>query len=128
MHEARAEQAVDIEVGAMRSIYDLGSGLNMYRLAAFREFYYKPFPDDLTFNYAMLLGSIHRRQQVRFFPISWREDDQVSNVRLFRQAFKVLGILGGYVLRRGRFLGTDMRARPFDNYSGQIQYRHGSAS
>lgn len=112
----------------MRRIYDLGSGLNMYRLAAFREFYYKPFPDDLTFNYAMLLASFNRRQQVRFFPISWREDDQVSNVRLFRQAFKVLGILNGYFLGRGRFLGTDMRARAFDTYAGQIQYRHGTAS
>jgi len=113
---------------AMRRIYDLGSGLNMYRLAAFRDFYYKPFPDDLTFNYAMLLASYDRRQQVRFFPISWREDDQVSNVRLFRQAFKVLGILGGYFLRRGRFLATDMRAKPFEAYTGQIQHRHGPSA
>ncbi|RBL65436.1 glycosyltransferase family 2 protein, partial [Pseudomonas sp. MWU13-2625] len=62
----------------MRAIYDLGSGLNLYRVAAYRDFYYKSFPDDLTFNYVMLLASYHRKQVVRFFPISWREEDQIS--------------------------------------------------
>ncbi len=112
---------------ALRAIHDLGSGLNLYRLAAYRDFYYKPFPDDLTFNYVMLLASYHRRQTVRFFPISWREEDQISNVKLFRQAFKVLGLLAGYGLRRGAFLATDLRARAFEAYSGQIQHRQDRA-
>lgn len=107
---------------ALRRIYDLGSGLNLYRLAAFRDFYYKPFPDDLTFNYIMLLASYQSGQSVRFFPISWREEDQVSNVKLFRQAFKVLGLLAGFFFRRGAFLTTEMRAKPFDAYSGKIVY------
>lgn len=107
-----------------RRIYDLGSGLNMYKLSAYREFYYKGFPDDLTFNYVMLLASYHRQQHVMFFPISWREEDQVSNVRLLRQAFKVLSLLGRYAVRRADFLRQDMRARQFASYSGEIQYRH----
>lgn len=108
---------------ARRRIYDLGSGLNLYRLAALRPFYYRAFPDDLTFNYVMLLGSYHARQAVRFFPISWREEDQVSNVRLFRQAFKVLGLLGGYFLGRGRFLQRELRTRPIAAYTGQIVHQ-----
>lgn len=108
---------------ALRAIYDLGSGLNLYRLAAYRDFYYKPFPDDLTFNYVMLLASYHRGQTVRFFPISWREEDQRSNVKLFRQAFKVLGLLAAYCFKRGAFLGRDMRSKPFDSYGGQILHR-----
>jgi glycosyltransferase involved in cell wall biosynthesis len=112
---------------AGRRIYDLGSGLNLYRLAAFRDFYYKGYPDDLTFNYVMLLGSYHARQRVRFFPISWREEDQVSNVRLFRQAFKVLGLLAGFLLRRGAFLRTDLRTRAHDGYTGQIVARQPAA-
>ncbi|MCQ2031181.1 glycosyltransferase family 2 protein, partial [Stutzerimonas zhaodongensis] len=71
---------------ALRAIYDLGSGLNIYRLVGYRDFYYKSFPDDLTFNYVMLMASYHRKQIVRFFPITWREEDQISNVKLFRQA------------------------------------------
>ncbi|WEF32951.1 glycosyltransferase family 2 protein [Pseudoduganella chitinolytica] len=108
---------------AGRRIHDLGSGLNMYRLTTFRDFYYKGFPDDLTFNYVMLLGSYHARQRVRYFPISWREEDQVSNVRLFRQAFKVLSLLGRFMLRRGTFLREDMRGKAFERYSGQVVYR-----
>lgn len=110
-------------LAALRNIHDLGSGLNLYRLAAFRDFYYKPFPDDLTFNYVMLLASYHRGQAVRFFPISWREEDQISNVKLFRQAFKVLGLLAGYFFKRGSFLASEMRGKTFDHYSGQIQHR-----
>lgn len=108
---------------AGRRIYDLGSGLNLYRLDALRDFYYKGYPDDLTFNYVMLLGSYHARQRVSFFPISWREEDQVSNVRLFRQAFKVLGLLGGFLFRRGAFLRTDLRTRAHAAYTGQIVAR-----
>lgn len=110
---------------AMRSIRDLGSGLNVYRLSALRDFYYKHFPDDLTFNYVMLLASYHRKQTVSFFPISWREEDQVSNVKLFRQAFKVLGLLVSYFFRRGAFLADEMRDKPFEAYTGQIRYRQG---
>lgn len=109
---------------ARRVIYDLGSGLNLYRVETFREFYFKTFPDDLTFNYVMLLASYYHKQKVRFFPISWREEDQRSNVKLFRQAFKVLGLLAGYALKRGQFINRDLRARAFDAYTGQIIYRH----
>ena len=108
---------------ALRNIHDLGSGLNMYRLSAYREFYYKTFPDDLTFNYVMLLASYNRQQKVSFFPISWREEDQVSNVRLFRQAFKVLGLLAGYALGRGSFLRRDLRLRAHEAYTGTIQFQ-----
>ena len=113
---------------AGRAIYDLGSGLNVYRLAAYRDFYYKTFPDDLTFNYVMLLASYYRKQKVRFFPISWREEDQRSNVKLFRQAFKVLGLLAGYDVRRGHFLASELRARAFVSYVGQIRHRHDPAT
>ncbi len=112
-------------IAAMRNIHDLGSGLNLYRLTSFRDFYFEKFPDDLTFNYVMLLASYHRGQTVKFFPISWREEDQISNVKLFSQAFKVLRLLLGYCIGRARFLATEMRGKPFDNYSGQIQYRQG---
>lgn len=103
-------------------IYDLGSGLNLYRVDALREAYYHRFPDDLTFNYVMLLASYSRRQNVRFFPISWREEDQVSNVRLFRQAAKVLGLLGGYMFGRSKFLNSELRSTAFARYSGTIQH------
>ncbi len=105
-------------------IYDLGSGLNLYRLETFRKFYFKTFPDDLTFNYVMLLASCYYEQKICFFPISWREEDQRSNVKLFRQAFKVLGLLAGYALKRSQFLNSELRVRALGAYTGQIVYRH----
>lgn len=110
-------------LGARRPVHDLGSGLNLYRLAALREFYYRSFPDDLTFNYVMLLGSFYRRQDVRFFPISWREEDQVSNVRLVRQATRVLGLLARYVAGPAGFLRSEMRQQARDAYPGEIVYQ-----
>jgi hypothetical protein len=44
-----------------------------------------------------------------FFPISWREDDQVSNVQLFSQARRTLAILGRFFLNRRTFIGHDFR-------------------
>ncbi len=107
-----------------RAIFDLGSGLNVYRLETFRDFYFKTFPDDLTFNYVMLLASYYRKQKIYFFPISWREEDQRSNVELFQQAFKVLALLAGYALKRDEFIRKELRIKTFKTYSGQICYRH----
>lgn len=99
-------------------VHDLGSGLNLYRLAAFCDFHHQRFPDDLTFNYVMLLASYQRRQLVRFFPISWREEGQLSNVRLVRQAGRVLWLLAGFCVRRGAFLAKDLRKAPVEAYAG----------
>lgn len=111
-------------VVARQTIRDLGSGLNLYRLTSYRDYYYRAFPDDLTFNYVMLLASYHRRQIVRFFPITWREEDQLSNVKLVRQSLRVLGLLAGYGLAPRDFLAKDFRSIRFGAYSGQIQYDH----
>jgi glycosyltransferase involved in cell wall biosynthesis len=105
-------------------VCDLGSGLNLYRLENFRTLYFKTFPDDLTFNYMMLLASHYHKQKIRFFPISWREEDQCSNVKLFHQAFKVLGLLAVYALKPGQLINRDLRGHAFDAYTGQIVYRH----
>jgi glycosyltransferase involved in cell wall biosynthesis len=105
-------------------IHDLGSGLNLYRLESFREFYFEKFPDDLTFNYVMLLASYFRMHRLSFFPISWREDDQVSNVRIFRQAIGVLALLAKFALKRGGFLSVEMRERIPEGYTGKIIYQY----
>ena len=100
----------------MRIIFDLGSGLNLYRLSKLKNYYYKKFPDDLTFNYVMLLYSYHFNHKVGFFPISWREDDQISNVRLFKQALKVLKLLINFAFTRKNFFKKDFRKINYENY------------
>jgi len=77
-------------------VYDLGSGLNLYKVKSLNLSEIKLFSNDLTFNCFLLLYSIKIGQNLRFFPISWSETDQVSNVKLYSQALKTLGLVLRY--------------------------------
>lgn len=102
---------------AGRRVRDLGSGLNIVSRSVFADPAVLRHSDDLRFNIYLLLTMLDRRRSVTFFPISWREDDQVSNVRMASQALKTLGIAGEYLLRRRRFRETDHRAVPREAYA-----------
>lgn len=105
---------------AGKEILDLGSGLNMYRVSALRGVLRDTFPDDLTFNYVFLLGLIEADRSIDFFPISWREEDQRSNVKLVRQAIRVLWILLSYAVGRRRFLDREMRTHSPPAYQAEV--------
>jgi len=109
-------------LAAGQIIYDLGSGLNMYSVKALRGRRYLKHANDLTFNYYMILDSINSRASVRFFPIVWREDDQISNVKLVRQATRVLKIALSYAVMRGWFLEQDHSGDPKNSYSATIVF------
>ncbi len=79
-----------------RRIYDLGSGLNMYSVEMLKSRFYEKFCDNLMFNYLMIMAAEYYGHDVKFYPISWREDDQVSNVKMANQAVKVLKMLKEY--------------------------------
>ncbi len=95
-----------------RLIQDLGSGLNVYNVRKLDDAFYLKCANDLTFNYHMLLRSISAAWRIQFFPLEWREDDQLSNVKLVRQAFRVLGIALAYAFNRSNYLATDY-AQPY---------------
>lgn len=99
-----------------RRLYDLGAGLNLYRTDILADRFYHGFTDDLTFNYCMILAHCHYRHRITFFPIEWREDDQISNVRLFRQAIRSLQLLALYAVSPRRFVTADHRDVIRDSY------------
>ncbi|SEC12634.1 glycosyltransferase family 2 protein [Paenibacillus sp. GP183] len=103
-----------------KQIYDLGSGLNIYNVNMLKHEFYKKFPDNLIFNYCMILASNFYKQKIMFFPITWKEDDQISNVKLFSQATRVLGFLANYFLQRGKFITSELRDQPRECYTAQI--------
>lgn len=45
----------------------------------------------------MILAQCHYKQKMLFFPISWREEDQVSNTKLTSFALSLLRMCGQYV-------------------------------
>ena len=102
---------------AGRRLLDLGSGLNLYSAAILADRFYLGFPDDLTFNYCMILAHCRLGHRFRFFPIEWRETDQLSNVRLASQARRALGLLAAYRASPRRFLAGEHRTLPRERYA-----------
>lgn len=88
-----------------RRIFDLGSGLNLYSTAMLKDEFFEKFPDNLMFNYVMILASHYYDHDIIFYPVSWREDDQVSNVKMVNQAFTVLKMAFRYLLNHETIKG-----------------------
>lgn len=102
-----------------KKIYDLGSGLNMYSVEMLRDRYYQKFPDNLMFNYCMIMATQYYGHDFRFYPISWREDDQVSNVKMANQALKVLDMLRAYY-KDPAVICAEYRDKVIDSYEADI--------
>ncbi|WP_269584223.1 glycosyltransferase family 2 protein [Roseibium sp. Sym1] len=97
-------------------LHDLGSGLNLFRTAAFEDGFHLKYADDLTFNYYLILGIVRKRFRLDFFPLTWREDDQVSNAKLGRMGFQLLRIIGFRLFLPGQFFAADHRRTPRQSY------------
>lgn len=112
-------------IAARYRVFDLGAGLNIYKVDAVADPIIGYFANDLTFNCYLLLHSISKKQDIRFFPISWREDDQISNVKLFRQARRTMGIAFNYALHGAQslqfFQGSEKSQSGFDLIHGEEQ-------
>ena len=80
-----------------RSLTDLGSGLNIYKTSYLKSKFYLPFQNNLCFNVYMLLYGMFIQSEFTFFPLTWREADQVSNAKLFKQTKEILELIFRYV-------------------------------
>jgi glycosyltransferase involved in cell wall biosynthesis len=98
-------------------VFDMGSGLNFFSRQLILESIHKKMPDDLTFNNAFLLGIIAAKRRVQFIPISWREEDQISNAKLWSQSIKLFKYLVKYVSSRKNYLKKDFRSIKISDYS-----------
>lgn len=105
-----------------KKIFDLGSGLNMYKVKCLESKYYFKFKDNLMFNYCMILATSYYKQDIIFFPIRWSEEDQVSNVKMVNQAIIVLKMLGAYAIHKKRFIKSDLRDIKIEDYTAKEIY------
>jgi glycosyltransferase involved in cell wall biosynthesis len=67
----------------LRKCEDLGSGLNLFFMDDLNIPTCLQFADKMSFNYELLLNLIDRKVDFAYIPITWREEDQVSNARNF---------------------------------------------
>jgi glycosyltransferase involved in cell wall biosynthesis len=90
-----------------RRVLDLGAGLNIYSCEYLKNRFYLYFPNDLSYNVFLLLYGIYSKSRFEFFPLTWREEDQVSNAKLFKQSRTMLKLAGQYIAAKDRlFSGT----------------------
>lgn len=108
-----------------RKITDLGSGLNLYKVATLKTGYYKKFPDTQYFNDCMLLAQRALGQSMLFFPITWREEDQVSNTKLTSFGLSLLKMCGQYLAGPQRFAAREMRTKLIDAYTYTVVAENG---
>jgi glycosyltransferase involved in cell wall biosynthesis len=111
---------------AQRPVHDLGSGLNIFGRAVFTDPTIERASDDLRFNVYILLGLIDQQFKMLYFPITWREEDQLSNVRLASQAWRTLEIAWEYFARRPHFRTADHRDRTIATYEFDVIARGAS--
>lgn len=109
-------------IGCGYMVYDLGSGLNMYKVDILKNKFYLKYKDNLVFNYCMVMGQAYYRFRVKFFPIIWREEDQVSNVKMMNQAIVVLKLLGGYIRNKKKFVSGEHRDKIIEAYTAKVVY------
>jgi glycosyltransferase involved in cell wall biosynthesis len=101
-----------------RKIKDLGAGLNMYNVKILKDDFYHKFPDRLTFNCCMLFAHDYYKHSIKFVPITWREDDQVSNVKMFSQAKVTLKIALKYRFNK-KYVLSEFREKLVDKYEAE---------
>lgn len=95
---------------ARQVLWDLGSGLNFYTRAFLERRLFDGCADDLTFNYHLILRTAAvPGLPVAFEPISWREDDQISNAKLWKHGVTMLRIVRDHTLHKRAFLTGDHR-------------------
>lgn len=105
-----------------KKVSDLGAGLNMYSVNMLKPRFYEKFPDNLTFNCYMLFALSTYKQRHMYFPITWREEDQISNVKMKQQAIQTLNMAISFFFGRKKFMLADKRTTKFGSYESDIIY------
>lgn len=107
-----------------KKVTDLGSGLNMYKVDYLRSEFYRGFINSLTFNVYMLMYGVFSKSNFKFFPLEWREDDQVSNAKFLKQSREILKIACGYIFHPARTFETAETEWEGISYTSQIVFEN----
>jgi glycosyltransferase involved in cell wall biosynthesis len=99
-----------------RRLTDLGSGLNMYKVSYLQSKFYLTFQNNLCFNVYMLLYGVFIKSRFDFFPLTWREEDQVSNAKLLQQTKEISGLIFQYFFNKSKLFNG------FENEFSRIKY------
>jgi glycosyltransferase involved in cell wall biosynthesis len=74
-------------------IEDLIAGVNLYKVDFLRKIPFQVFPNNLTFDAHLLFSSVINGARIQYFPITWKDEDQISNAKIFKQGFLIIQTL-----------------------------------
>jgi glycosyltransferase involved in cell wall biosynthesis len=97
-------------------ISDLIAGLNVFRVSKLDLSQILNYPNNLTFDVHLLLRAIHMKQNINFFPITWKEEDQVSNAKVIKQAITILVLFTKYFFMKEKALHFLESKISYSNY------------
>lgn len=103
-------------------ITDMGSGLNLYSREYLQAKTYLYFPNDLTFNVFLLFDACYRKAKLKFFPLTWKEDDQVSNAKVFKQGFRILRLQLEYLFTAKQLFSQEKNVYSQVDYGFNLIY------
>ena len=107
-----------------KKLYDLGGGLNIYSVEMLKNKFYLKFPDALTFNYLMTMALDYYKHKYMFFPLTWKEEGQISNVKVTSQGFDLLSKLFKYMLNKKKFITSELRSEIIQEYKFDCLYQN----
>ncbi len=85
-----------------RKIDDLIAGLNCFKVNFLQDQFFLKFPNNLTFDVHLLLYALNKKAKIIYIPISWRQEDQISNAKVLKQTFIILRLFAKYFFLRGK--------------------------
>lgn len=109
-----------VSILTRRRLTDLGSGLNMYHVPYLKSKFYLNFSDGLGFNVYLLLYGVYSKSDFTFFPLSWREEDQISNAKFVKQSLEMLKLFGQYAFDKKGLFDNQKNVSNSKEYTYQI--------
>lgn len=82
-----------------KKIYDLGSGLNLFKVSDFDLNAMQSFDDGFTYNMDLLLYLVEKKRPFKYHPIRWSTSDQISNAHALQVGFKTMTKLFNWLAR-----------------------------
>ncbi|MES2204575.1 MAG: glycosyltransferase family 2 protein [Pseudomonadota bacterium] len=107
-----------------RRVDDLIAGINCFKIDFFKNKFFLNFPDNLTFDAHVLLYAFNKKANVKYVPITWREEDQVSNAKVVSQALIILKLFFRYAFTGDKIFSESMSGRPIGfEYTSEVVYQ-----
>ncbi|GHV96379.1 hypothetical protein AGMMS50293_26990 [Spirochaetia bacterium] len=117
-----------VSIAVRRKISDLGSGLNMYQVGYLKSRFYLYFPNNLTFNVYLLLYGIYVKSLFKEFPLTWKEEDQTSNAKLFSQSMEIAGLMFRYAFGRKKLFSIKANTYSDMTYTYDVVFEKGAGT